>query len=191
MWINLVPTWAGITVMFVGLIAFAVITYLLHVRASRVVTQQLSELTRRVEGLQVAIGALSRERLCELLPEECDASLKVVQEALYFFRSVERSASPEELGRMKRRSGEPFTVGLEIGKPLLISQILGESLAALRAVKARYHSGDPMTFSREPKWVYGGRHDGLRKKLRGEVSGSDDPSHRRSGGCTRHGRGQV
>jgi hypothetical protein len=49
---------------------------------------------------------------------------------------------------------DPFSGGFSCVYELLPSQILGASLAGLRAMKHRFHADDPKTFSREVEWVY-------------------------------------
>jgi len=145
---------------------------LLEVRMSRAVRKQLSELARRAKDLQDSINAMSQQRLVELLPEECDAAMERVSNAIVYYGLVEGGVADERRESLKRRSFDPFARDLSPGDNLLPSSILGRSLAALRAVKARYHA-DPKTFSREAAWVYGGRHDELRKRLTEAKSASD------------------
>lgn len=155
--------WVWFAVLSAGFVIADFFMILLEARRSRagtrryrVVSGQLSALMRKAEVLQAGISAISRQRLVELLPEECDAALKRVSNGLCYYKHLEDCVSDEDRERLKRMSSDPFTDGTAPAEKLLPSQTLGESLAALRAIKAKFHGTNPETFSREVGWVYGG-----------------------------------
>ncbi len=164
-----------VAVLIVGLVILACLVVLFGVRLSRAVSQvreQLSVLKSQTDLVQRGVEGIGYQRLCELLPDECEAALYRVTCDLAYFRHTEKRCTTEEERRRLRDSLRTATLcGPFRSNAGLSSELFGMRLAALRAVKAKHHAGDPKSFSRELEWTYPGDHDGLRKVLLGDVPG--------------------
>ena len=137
--------WLNIAVLIVGLLILACLAVLFGVRLSRAVRQvgeQLSALKSQADLIQRGIEGIGYQHLCELLPDVCEAALDRVKCDSHWSRHVEKSCTEEERSRMRDRLKTATLCGAYPGNTGSSSELFGMRLAALMAVKAKYHA-DP------------------------------------------------